>query len=58
MTTGEHREFVFTPESTAEDAHVVETAESKARRGLKAPESDPHVLDVMKTMQEEAKKQS
>lgn len=52
---GEHREFVFTPDSTAEDAHVTETQESKARRGPKGPESDPHVLDEMKTMQDEAK---
>ncbi|KAF2830295.1 phosphoglycerate mutase-like protein [Ophiobolus disseminans] len=51
----EHREFIFTPESTAEDAHVTETAESKARRGPRGPESDPHVLDEMKTMQDEAK---
>jgi hypothetical protein len=52
---GEHREFTFTSESTAEDAHVQETGESKARRGPKGPESDPHVLDEMKTMQEQAK---
>ncbi|KAF2025790.1 hypothetical protein EK21DRAFT_103708 [Setomelanomma holmii] len=50
----EHREFVFTPQSTAEDAHVVETAESRARRGLGEPESDPHVLEEMKKMQAEA----
>ncbi|KAH7093373.1 histidine phosphatase superfamily [Paraphoma chrysanthemicola] len=51
----EHREFVFTPESTAEDAHVVETQESRARRGLGEPETDPHVLEEMKTMQEQAR---
>jgi hypothetical protein len=53
--TGEHREFVFTAESTAEDAHVQETDTSRARRGPKGPESDPHVLEEMKTMQHEAK---
>lgn len=52
--SGEHREFVFTSESTAEDAHVLETDGSRARRGWKEPESDPHVLDEMKTMQKEA----
>jgi hypothetical protein len=52
---GEHREFTFTPESIAEDAHLQETKESKARRGPQGPESDPHVLDEMKAIQDEAK---
>ncbi len=30
---GEHREFVFTAESTVTDAHIVETQASRARRG-------------------------
>jgi hypothetical protein len=55
VCVGEHREFTFTSVSTAEDAHVEETRESRARRGPKGPESDPHVLDEMKTMQDEAK---
>ncbi|KAH7396981.1 histidine phosphatase superfamily [Phaeosphaeria sp. MPI-PUGE-AT-0046c] len=50
----EHREFVFTSESTAEDAHVLETDGSRSRRGWKGPESDPHVVEQMKTMQDEA----
>lgn len=52
--SGEHREFAFTPESTAEDAHVLETEDSRARRQAKEPESDPHVVEQMKTMQNEA----
>lgn len=52
---GEYREFVFTSESTAEDAHVTETEQSRARRGPRGPESDPHVLDEMKTLKDEAK---
>jgi hypothetical protein len=52
---GEHREFDFTSASTAEDAHVAETQSSRARRGPRGPESDPHVLDEMKTLQNEAK---
>lgn len=52
---GEHREFDFTSASTAADAHVDETPASRARRGPTGPESDPHVLDEMKTLQNEAK---
>lgn len=52
---GEHREFVFTSDSTSADAHVEETERSRARRGPNGPESDPHVLDEMKTMQQQAK---
>lgn len=44
----EHREFAFTPESTPEDAHVQETAESRKSRGAKQPENDPHVLEELK----------
>ncbi|KAH3939205.1 hypothetical protein HBI25_194960 [Parastagonospora nodorum] len=51
----EHREFVFTSDSTSADAHVEETERSRARRGPNGPESDPHVLDEMKTMQQQAK---
>jgi hypothetical protein len=54
---GEYREFDFTPESTAADAHVNETLASRARRGPKGPESDPHVLDEIKTVQNEAREQ-
>ena len=52
---GEHREFVFTSKSTDEDAHVTETEQSRARRGPRGPESDPHILDEMKALQNEAK---
>ncbi|KAL5116358.1 hypothetical protein ACEQ8H_005706 [Pleosporales sp. CAS-2024a] len=51
----EHREFFFTSDSTAKDAHVQETEQSRAGRGPTGPETDPHVLEEMKTMQEEAK---
>jgi hypothetical protein len=54
MFLGEHREFVFTSESTADDAHVVETDESRKRRGWSAPESDPHVVEEIKTVEEQA----
>jgi hypothetical protein len=37
---------------------VIETVESRARRGPKGPESDPHVLDEMKTVQAQAKKEN
>jgi hypothetical protein len=53
--TGEHREFAFTSESTSDDAHVAETEQSRARRGPRGPEADPHVVDEMKTLQGEAK---
>ncbi|KAF1911392.1 hypothetical protein BDU57DRAFT_560498 [Ampelomyces quisqualis] len=53
----EHREFVFTSESTSEDAHVTETEQSRARRGPNGPKSDPHVLDEMKTLKDAAKKE-
>lgn len=41
-----------------EDAHVVETDGSKARRQANEPESDPHVVAEMKTMQIEAQKEN
>jgi len=37
--------FTFTPESTAEDAHVGETWESRRSRGAQEVEKDPHVVD-------------
>jgi broad specificity phosphatase PhoE len=40
----ETRTFVFTPESTATDAHLAETPESKTTRGANMKEDDPHVL--------------
>ncbi|KAF2744651.1 phosphoglycerate mutase family protein-like protein [Sporormia fimetaria CBS 119925] len=40
----ELREFVFTAESTEEDAHLAETTESKRRRGKTEHEQDPHIL--------------
>ncbi|CAO2655522.1 Nn.00g043250.m01.CDS01 [Neocucurbitaria sp. VM-36] len=48
----EHREFVFTDKSTGEDAHVVETRESRTRRGAQEMESDPHVLEELKAVGE------
>ncbi|KAF1845013.1 phosphoglycerate mutase-like protein [Cucurbitaria berberidis CBS 394.84] len=47
----EHREFVFTADSTAEDAHVTETRQSRTSRGAQEIESDPHVLDELKTVE-------
>ncbi|KAL6712180.1 hypothetical protein ACN47E_000057 [Coniothyrium glycines] len=47
----EHREFVFTAESTAEDAHVLETNESRTSRGVKQVEDDPHVLDELQGLE-------
>ncbi|KAF1936165.1 phosphoglycerate mutase-like protein [Clathrospora elynae] len=41
----EHREFLFTPTSTAQDAHVIECWESRRRRGALGFETDPHVVD-------------
>lgn len=41
---------MFSPESTGEDAHVVETQESRSRRGAPDIETDPHVLDELKTV--------
>lgn len=42
---GEHRVFVFTPESTAEKAHVEETWESRRSRAPQQVETDPHVVE-------------
>jgi hypothetical protein len=50
---GEYRAFDFTAASTAEDAHVAETPTSRARRGPTGPEPDPHVLEEIKTVQNE-----
>ncbi|KAJ4371154.1 hypothetical protein N0V83_004370 [Neocucurbitaria cava] len=47
----EHREFLFSAKSTKEDAHVVETRESRTRRGAQEVESDPHVLEELKTVE-------
>ncbi|RAR07985.1 phosphoglycerate mutase family protein [Stemphylium lycopersici] len=41
----EHRAFVFTPDSTGENAHVEETWESRRGRGAPEVEKDPHVVD-------------
>ncbi|EOA91620.1 hypothetical protein ACJQWK_03690 [Exserohilum turcicum] len=41
----EHRVFVFTPESTAEKAHVEETWESRRSRAPQQVETDPHVVE-------------
>jgi hypothetical protein len=47
ISTGEHREFVFTSTSTSEDAHVLETKESRSSRGANQAEDDPHVVEEM-----------
>ncbi|KAH7348028.1 phosphoglycerate mutase family protein-like protein [Pyrenochaeta sp. MPI-SDFR-AT-0127] len=52
----EHREFIFTSGSTAKEAHVTETKESRARRNTQEKEEDPHVVDELKTVEEKAKK--
>lgn len=51
----EHREFIFTSESNAKRAHVTETKDSRARRDFEEKEDDPHVVDELKTVEEEAK---
>ncbi|KAH9874828.1 hypothetical protein IAQ61_004018 [Plenodomus lingam] len=53
----EHREFVFTDSSTAEDAHVIEILESRTRRGVKGAEDDPHVLQELETIVHKDKQQ-
>ncbi|KAH9882266.1 hypothetical protein J1614_001438 [Plenodomus biglobosus] len=53
----EHREFVFTDNSTAEDAHITETLESRTRRGVREAEDDPHVLQELEAVvQKDSKK--
>lgn len=47
---GEHRIFDFTPNSTAEDAHLEETEVSRSSRGLEEREMDPHVLEELITV--------
>ncbi|KAF2650927.1 phosphoglycerate mutase family protein-like protein [Lophiostoma macrostomum CBS 122681] len=46
----ELRQFVFTPGSSKDDAHVTETAESLNSRGAHEEEKDPHVVDELKTL--------
>ncbi|CAA9956720.1 Phosphoglycerate mutase family protein [Pyrenophora teres f. maculata] len=41
----EHRVYVFSPGSTAEEAHVEETWESRRKRGGPELEKDPHVVE-------------
>ena len=43
--SGEHRVYVFSPGSTAEEAHVEETWESRSKRSGPELEKDPHVVD-------------
>ena len=49
-SSGEHRVFDFTSDSTSEDAHLEETAESKSSRGFEEREMDPHVLEELRTV--------
>lgn len=44
---GEHRIFDFTSDSTATDAHLQETDESRSSRGAEEREHDPHVLEEL-----------
>ena len=46
-STGEHRIFDFTPESTAKEAHLEETKDSMSSRGAEKREHDPHVLEEL-----------
>jgi hypothetical protein len=46
-STGEHRIFDFTPESTAKEAHLEETEDSMSSRGAEKREHDPHVLEEL-----------
>ncbi|KAH6632934.1 phosphoglycerate mutase family protein-like protein [Boeremia exigua] len=43
----EHRVFDFTPDSTATDAHLRETDESKSSRNGEERKHDPHVLEEL-----------
>ncbi|KAJ4339380.1 hypothetical protein N0V87_003317 [Didymella glomerata] len=43
----EHRVFDFTSTSTATDAHLQETDESRSSRGAEEREHDPHVLEEL-----------
>ncbi|KAF3044464.1 hypothetical protein E8E12_010926 [Didymella heteroderae] len=43
----EHRIFDFTPDSTATDAHLQETDESRSSRAAEEREHDPHVLEEL-----------
>ena len=45
--SGEHRIFDFTPDSTAADAHLQETKESRSFRDAEEREHDPHVLEEL-----------
>jgi hypothetical protein len=47
---GEHRIYDFTPDSTAVDAHLEETNESKSSRGFEKREMDPHVFEELKAV--------
>ena len=42
---GEHRVYVFSRGSTAEEAHVEETWESRSKRGGPELETEAHVVD-------------
>lgn len=46
----EVRQFLFTPGSTAENAHIEETANSKITRGANKKEEDLHVPEELKTV--------
>ncbi|KAF2186203.1 hypothetical protein K469DRAFT_147475 [Zopfia rhizophila CBS 207.26] len=48
----EVRQFIFTPNSTEQDAHIVETEESKKTRGASRVEDDLHVLEDLDRVEE------
>ncbi|KAF2257847.1 phosphoglycerate mutase-like protein [Lojkania enalia] len=47
----EVRLFEFTPTSTEQEAHIVETPWSRELRGASLPEQDPHVLSELKSLE-------
>ena len=47
----EVRQFTFTEGSSAEEAHLVETAESKKKRGKDTSEADRDVLSEIESVE-------
>jgi hypothetical protein len=44
------REFVFTPSSNEDDAHIVETKESREKNRPSRPEDDQSVIKEMENV--------
>ncbi|KAF2200607.1 phosphoglycerate mutase-like protein [Delitschia confertaspora ATCC 74209] len=49
----EMREFMFTPTSNEQEAHITETEESRKKRGPSCPEDDPIVLEELEATDRE-----